>query len=269
MKSRLLVSAVGVPLIFWVVLWAPIKVFAAFLAALSAIAAWELMKCVGAQQHRLLCIGAVLGAIFSVGFSFVKVYIYGELVVVYAMLVFAYAVIKGGEVKFQQIMAALFAMFIVPYAFVSILRVGMGVRGVHRAFMLLPLIFSFASDTGAFFAGRAFGRHKLAPRVSPHKTVEGAVGGLAGNALGGVIFALVMNRAFGYSIPYGGMVLAGVVCSVVAQLGDLSFSLIKREFGIKDYGRIFLEHGGVLDRFDSVLFVAPVLSIVMPLVGLG
>ena len=93
------------------------------------------------------------------------------------------------------------------------------------------------------------------------------MGGLLGNAAGAVIFALVMNCAVGYSISYGGIILAGVVCSVVAQLGDLSFSLIKREFGIKDYGRIFLEHGGVLDRFDSVLFVAPVLGIVMPLVG--
>ena len=85
----------------------------------------------------------------------------------------------------------------------------------------------------------------------------------------GIIFALMMNTALDYSISYMGIALAGLVCSVVAQLGDLSFSLIKREFGIKDYGRIFLEHGGVLDRFDSVIFVAPVLGIIMPLVGLG
>ena len=267
MKSRLLVSAVGVPLIFWVVLWAPMWVFAAFLAALSAIAAWELMRCVGAGRHRGLCAASVVCAAFSVAFVYVNAYIYGELVVVYAMGVFAYAVCRGGAVRFQQIMAAMFAMFVIPYAFGSFLR--LYALGLHRAFLLLPLLFSFGSDTGAFFAGRAFGKHKLAPRVSPHKTVEGAVGGLAGNALGGVIFALVMNLAFGYSISYGGIILAGVVCSVVAQLGDLSFSLIKREFGIKDYGHIFLAHGGVLDRFDSVLFVAPVLGIVMPLVGLG
>ena len=159
----------------------------------------------------------------------------------------------------------MFAMVVIPYAFGSFLR--LYALGLHRAFLLLPLLFSFASDTGAFFVGRALGKHKLAPRVSPHKTVEGAVGGLLGNAAGAMIFALVMNCAVGYSISYGGIILAGVVCSVVAQLGDLSFSLIKREFGIKDYGRIFLEHGGVLDRFDSVLFVAPVLGIVMPLVG--
>ena len=140
--------------------------------------------------------------------------------------------------------------------------------GKVSAFVLLPLLFSFASDTGAFFAGRSLGKHKLAPRVSPHKTVEGALGGLAANALSGALFALVMNGALDYSIPYLAIALVGLACSVVAQLGDLSFSLIKREFGIKDYGRIFLEHGGVLDRFDSVLFVAPALEVLIHLAGL-
>lgn len=265
MKSRVFVAAVGVPLIFWVVLWAPMGVFAAFLAALSAIAAWELLTCVGAGRHKALCAASVLCAAFSVAFVYFNAYIYGELVVVYAMGVFAYAVCRGGAVKFQQIMAAMFAMVVIPYAFGSFLR--LYALGLHRAFLLLPLLFSFASDTGAFFVGRALGKHKLAPRVSPHKTVEGALGGLAANALSGALFALVMNGALDYSIPYLAIALVGLACSVVAQLGDLSFSLIKREFGIKDYGRIFLEHGGVLDRFDSVLFVAPVLGIVMPLVG--
>ena len=80
--------------------------------------------------------------------------------------------------------------------------------------------------------------------------------------------ALVMNGALDYNIPYLAIALVGLACSVVAQLGDLSFSFIKREFGIKDYGRIFLEHGGVLDRFDSVLFVAPALEVLIHLAGL-
>ena len=83
-----------------------------------------------------------------------------------------------------------------------------------------------------------------------------------------MVFALVMNLGFQYDISYPGIAVLGAGCSVAAQLGDLSFSLIKREFGIKDYGRIFLDHGGVLDRFDSVIFVAPVLGILMPLLGL-
>ena len=112
------------------------------------------------------------------------------------------------------------------------------------------------------------GRHKLAPKVSPKKTVEGSIGGLVGNVICGLAFAYVMNRWFGGSIHYGSMALLALVCGVVAQIGDLSFSLIKREFGIKDYGKIFLAHGGVLDRFDSVLFVAPTLAALMQILGI-
>ena len=112
----------------------------------------------------------------------------------------------------------------------------------------------------------AFGKHKLAPKVSPKKTIEGSIGGMAGNVVCGLIFAFVMDRWFSGSIGYGAMALLALACSIVAQVGDLSFSLIKREFGIKDYGHLFREHGGVLDRFDSVLFVTPGIEIILSLV---
>lgn len=267
MRSRVLVSVVGVPLILLVILWAPIQVMVIALALLSAIAAFELMRCVGVvkslRESCVLSNVAILGALCTVFFLYKYEDYYATLVILYTLLIFAYAVYRAGAVKFQQIMAALFAMYAVPYAFAAFLR--LHEIGLHRAYLLLPLLFSFCSDTCAFFAGRAFGRHKLAPKVSPHKTVEGAIGGLVGNAVGAVIFALIMDLGFGEGLDYPGIVVLGVFCSVIAQLGDLSFSLIKREFGIKDYGHIFLEHGGVLDRFDSVLFVAPVLSALMPL----
>ena len=93
--------------------------------------------------------------------------------------------------------------------------------------------------------------------------MEGSIGGLAGNLICGLLFAFVMNRWFGGTISYEPMALLSLFCGVVAQIGDLSFSLIKREFGVKDYGKIFWAHGGVLDRFDSVLFVAPTLAALM------
>lgn len=265
MKSRILVSVVGVPLLLYVVLFAPEWVTAVALAILSGIAAGELLECVGLlKESRFLSRITVYAAVWTPLCAAFLPQWRGLSLLIYYLLAFAVAVYRAGEIKFAQLMAALFGGLLIPYSFSAFLLVE---AAGHRGYLLLPFIFSFGSDTCAFFAGNAFGRHKLAPRVSPHKTVEGAVGGLLGNAAGAVIFALVMNCAVGYSISYGGIILAGVVCSVVAQLGDLSFSLIKREFGIKDYGRIFLEHGGVLDRFDSVLFVAPVLGIVMPLVG--
>ena len=261
MKSRLLVAVVGVPLILLVILWAPIMVLELMLMALTAIGAWELMNCVGAHPdwRNGVALGAgllVLIPRLSEGET------YMPLLTIYVVLLFALAVWKAGEIKLLETLTSLFCVVVLPYAFMSFLR--LHDMGYARAFLLLPLVFSFASDTFAFFAGLAMGKHKLAPKVSPKKTVEGAVGGLLGSAFGGVVFALVMNTWFSQSIPYVGFAVLGLFCSVVAQLGDLSFSLIKREFGIKDYGKLFLAHGGVLDRFDSVLFVAPVLAILMP-----
>lgn len=261
MKSRLLVAAIGVPVLLVVVLWAPLVVLNMMLALLSAIGANELMKCIRARASWQM------GAALAAGLTVLLPTLRGQqvtqpLMLMFTLCFFADAVRQGGAVKWQEIASAVFALTAIPYAFTSFLR--LHESGFHRAFLLLPLIFSFASDTGAFFAGRAFGKHKLAPKVSPNKTVEGALGGLLGNAVGGILFALVMNVCLDRSIDYGMMIALGVACSVVAQLGDLSFSLIKREFGIKDYGTLFLAHGGVLDRFDSVLFTAPTLALLMP-----
>ena len=264
MRSRVLVSVVGVPLILLIIFWAPAWVLAAALALLSAIAAFELTRCVDtAGEGRVLTGGAVLGALGAVWLQFQCVQWYGALLVFYTLLAFAYAVCRAGAVRLQQVLTALFAAGALPCAVGAVLR--LHDMGIHRAYLLLPLLFSFCSDTAAFFAGHAFGKHKLAPRVSPHKTVEGAVGGLLGDIVGGLVFAFFVNAAFGERLDYLGIAVLGVGCSVIAQLGDLSFSLIKREFGVKDYGHIFLAHGGVLDRFDSVVFVAPVLAALLPL----
>lgn len=261
MKSRLLVAALGIPLILWVILWAPLGVLRLTLALLSGIGAYELMKCVNANPRWRDGIAIASG--LTIGLSSINgQQFYEALLVAYILCFFARAVWKAGEVKWQELATAIFCLVVIPYAFSAFMR--LNDAGFHRAVLLLPLIFSFASDTGAFFVGLTLGKHKLAPKVSPKKTVEGAIGGLVGNAVGGIVFALVMNHSFGQNMDYLMIVILGVICSVVAQLGDLSFSLIKREFGIKDYGNLFLAHGGVLDRFDSVLFVAPVLAMVMP-----
>lgn len=256
MKSRLLVAAVGIPLILWVILWAPFVVLNLTLALLGAIGAYELMKCVNARPYW--CTGIAIAAGMTIAWR----QYYEILLVAYVLCFFLRAVLKAGEIKWQELATSVFCIVVIPYGFSAFLR--LNDAGYHRAVLLLPLIFSFASDTGAFFAGLTLGKHKLAPKVSPKKTVEGAFGGLAGNAVGGIVFAMIMNSAMGQNIDYLMIAVVGVLCSIVAQLGDLSFSLIKREFGIKDYGKLFLAHGGVLDRFDSVLFVAPVLALVMP-----
>lgn len=263
LKSRILVAVVGVPVLVWVVLWAPSIVMLAALCLLAGIGAIELQQCVsGVKRSELAGMGAV-AAVFVVEWYYDRPEAIALLLIIEAVLFFGYAIKKGGEVKFNQIMAALFGSIAIAWSFSAFLRLESA--GIHRAWLLLPFILSFACDTFAYFAGLTLGRHKLAPKVSPKKTVEGSVGGLAGNVVCGLLFACVMDRWFGASIAAVPMVLLSLICGVVAQIGDLSFSLIKREFGIKDYGHLFLEHGGVLDRFDSVLFVAPTVEIALML----
>ena len=137
-------------------------------------------------------------------------------------------------------------------------------------FILLVLCFAWGGDTSAYFAGRAFGRHKLAPIVSPHKTVEGASGGVVGSMAAGVLVTFAYSLLDG-SFPlltvevttrgYLAILGLGAVASVLGILGDLFASAVKRQVGIKDYGTIFPGHGGILDRFDSVMFIAPFVSI--------
>ena len=139
-------------------------------------------------------------------------------------------------------------------------------------FILLILCFAWGGDTFAYFAGRAFGKHKLAPVVSPNKTVEGAIGGICGSMLIGVIatviYGMLSGRYAAFTVEvtvrhYLVVVGMGAIASVLGILGDLFASAVKRQAGIKDYGTIFPGHGGSLDRFDSVMFIAPFVSIVV------
>lgn len=264
LQSRLLVSVIGVPLLLWVVLWAPSVVLLIAVTLLAGIGAMELQQCVGgAKWNELVGLSAIV-ACFTVAWYYERPEHISVLLLIEAVVFFGYAIVKGGEIKFSQIMAGLFGSFAIGYSFSAFLR--LEASGLHRAYLLLPFILSFACDTFAYFVGCTMGKHKLAPKVSPKKSIEGSVGGLVGNMLCGLLFAFVMNRWFGGGIGYGAMVLLALACGVVAQIGDLSFSLIKREFGIKDYGKLFLAHGGVLDRFDSVLFVTPVIEIILDLI---
>ena len=127
---------------------------------------------------------------------------------------------------------------------------------------LLCLICSFATDIFAYFTGYLFGKHKLIPAVSPKKTVEGAIGGVVFCVLFLLLFGFIIEVSVGAKANYLVLAIGGIFISVVSQIGDLVMSLIKRKYGIKDYGKLFPGHGGVLDRCDSVLAVTIVITII-------
>ena len=122
----------------------------------------------------------------------------------------------------------------------------------------MPFVVAFIGDSFSMLGGMALGHKKFAPRVSPNKTWAGFLAGPVGSGLGMAVLCLVCRGVWSMTLPVWYFVLVGVLANVFGQLGDLSTSLIKREAGIKDYSHIFLTHGGVLDRFDSILFIAPV-----------
>lgn len=135
-------------------------------------------------------------------------------------------------------------------------RIRIGENGL----LLLWLVFigTWGSDTCAYCAGRLFGKHKAFPELSPKKTVEGCIGGVAGTALITGIYAVCINQWMdGVTVSVLPFVFIGMAASVISQIGDLAASAMKRNYGIKDYGNLIPGHGGILDRFDSIIFTAP------------
>ena len=154
-----------------------------------------------------------------------------------------------------------------PFLLCSLMRIL--AMDFGRYLVLIPFAVAFMSDSGAYFVGCRFGRHKLAPVISPKKSVEGVFGGVVFSVLGMLIYALVIDLVFDYQISYVNAAVYGFIGSLGGVFGDLCFSVIKRQTGIKDYGNLLPGHGGVLDRFDSMLVVGPVvelLLIVLPVV---
>jgi len=237
----------------------------------ALISCFELLRSIGQHKNYGLSIPVYLlayAAPFTIryvggakGLDRALTIILGGLLL-FLLYSFALAVLSRGKRNVTDLCTATISSIYVIAGFSAIVFLFDFHEG-GKYIYLLTFIGAWVTDTFAYFTGRFLGKHKLIPEVSPKKTVEGAIGGLVGNAIGGVVFAWIMNSFLDQNISYVMIAVLGVICSVVAQLGDLSFSLIKREFGIKDYGTLFLAHGGVLDRFDSVIFVAPVLSALM------
>ena len=163
---------------------------------------------------------------------------------------------KPDAMPFADVATAIVGGIVFPLMYSSIFLLRMDPE-YGRMYVLLPFCVAFIGDSLSMYGGMLFGKRKMAPSVSPHKTWAGAIAGLLGGALGLVLWGVVAHAWLGYEPDYLSLALAGLATNAIGQLGDLSMSLIKREVGVKDYSHIFLTHGGMLDRFDSTLFIAP------------
>ncbi|MBO5953984.1 MAG: phosphatidate cytidylyltransferase [Oscillospiraceae bacterium] len=269
MKTRLLTAAALIPVLIVVVLFLPKLVMTLFLAAFSAIAAYELLYRTGLVRHmRLVTYSAVMAFLVPLWCYFGMPYVWGLLgLLVFIAALFAEMMGNHIRLQFEKIALCFVGGLLIPYLFAALIRILAPELGRH--IIMIPFVLAFLPDSGAYFAGYFFGKHKLAPVISPKKTVEGAVGGVLTAVLGMLLYGLIMDLFFSLEVNYLFAVLYGIIVSLGDIFGDLMFSVIKRQAGIKDYGNLFPGHGGILDRFDSVMIVAPlteVLLILLPVV---
>lgn len=131
--------------------------------------------------------------------------------------------------------------------------------------VLLAVILAFITDGGAYFAGVFLGKHRGITKVSPNKSLEGYIGGFITGIVFAVLYGLVVSAITGLPVNYLSLALIGLIGALVTELGDLAFSFIKRQYGVKDYGNLLPGHGGMLDRFDSMLFCGPVVLFIVTL----
>jgi len=259
MLTRILSAVIALPVFILVFFIAPMWVVPLALGVISAMGTFELLSSTHFMPNRkILALACALSFFVTPWIYFLSSQSVTIGIFLFVCVLFLTAIVDSKNMTFEKISGAFFAAFVIPYFFSSIMRLYMMTNG--RYFLILPFVAAWMTDTFAFFFGYFFGKHKLAPVISPKKTVEGALGGILGSILMMLLYAFIIEKVFTPHPDYFLFGVIGLFGSLAAQLGDLSMSVIKRNYGIKDYGTIMPGHGGVLDRFDSVLFAAPLIE---------
>lgn len=225
-------------------------------ALISIIGLFELYRVLGIEKKSLAFIG------YAAACSYYAVLWFGGqrflflLMIVLLMAMMALYVFTFPAYKTEEITGAFFGVCYVPVMLSFLYQTREMSDGIYLAWLIL--ISSWGCDTCAYCSGMLLGRHKLAPVLSPKKSIEGAVGGTLGSALIAFVYAVLFGaRMTEFHNPQAVCALACAIAAVISQIGDLAASAIKRNHNIKDYGKLIPGHGGVLDRFDSMIFTAP------------
>lgn len=270
MKTRVLSALILLPILFFMVLALPTVVTAVVVGIAVSIAAYELLHQTGlVAQSRLVAYSAVSAFLISMWSWAGQSHAWGQLIVL-ALFAALFGEMMAAHIKlpFEKIAMCFGAGLVVPYLLSGLVRILVMPR-LGRFYIIVPLLMAFLPDTGAYFAGRTFGKHKLAPVISPKKTVEGVIGGVLSSIVGMLIYGLILWLAFDLQVNFLYCVIYGIVGGAASVFGDLCFSVIKRQTGIKDYGNLIPGHGGILDRLDSMTVVAPLCEVLLLLIPLA
>lgn len=278
MKKRLLSAAVGIvfaALIFTLNITKTPVILNIAVAAIACVSLYEIL--VATKLIKNVSIGIISFAVTAF-IQFIPMFpeywwmkLMAICAVAYFVVVFATMLAKHETIDVSRLSLAMMTTSLIAFPFYSISYLYWKspydtgeFHYVGQALVIFCFAISWLTDAGAYFSGKLFGNRKLCPSISPNKTVEGAVGGLILGVGFTALAAYILTGPLSivdFDVNWLNLIIASAICAPISMIGDLSFSLIKRSFDIKDFGNIMPGHGGILDRFDSVIFVAPVVCV--------
>lgn len=259
MKQRIITGVIAAAIFIPFVVYGKLP-FTIGVYGLALVALYEILRMKGIKIYSipgligtLLLFSILMPPELAVYLQELTSYSKFELLIITTILLLAYSVVVKNHFTFDEI----------GFIVLSALYIGIGfyylitTREAGLAYIIYALLVVWSTDSGAYFTGRKFGKRKLWPEISPNKTIEGFVGGI----IIAVILASVMQMITPFNITWSYFIIVTIVSSIFGQLGDLVESAIKRHYNVKDSGWILPGHGGILDRFDSLLFVLPLLNL--------
>lgn len=272
MLKRTITAAIGIAILVVACIFSDTLVFPILLGLMALLGVYEMLGCIGVRKNFIvsLClyVMTVTVTILTQTIESHSIYIaaYSAFLFCIMLILLTVSVFSEGKIPVDKVCIAFTTCAYIITGFISIIQLrSMNNREgepIGAIIYLLVFIAPWVTDTFAYFCGRLFGRHKLIPSVSPKKTIEGSIGGIIFCIIGCVVYRIILGAMNYADLPPVWIFAAlGFIISIVSQIGDLMFSLIKRRYGIKDYGVLFPGHGGVLDRFDSVIATAPLILI--------
>jgi len=275
MKTRIISGAVLVAvligLLFAATKWSPIIYIAC--AVLSVIAVYEALYATGIVKNKVItAVGCVFSAIFVLrplllnllttdALLFFDITNVASVITVFSLIQFALYLKFHKDIKLEGMLGMILLPIIISYAFLCF--VSHVNRDTSLFYVVLLFCFSAVADTGAYFVGVAIGKHKMAPVISPKKSWEGLIGGIASSLLVTFLVCMLYQNCFDVKVNTIAVLIATPIFVLIGVLGDLTASLIKRKCEIKDFGKLIPGHGGVLDRFDSILMISVALSVML------